>query len=182
MDFLIILKVLLPIVINRVQLRLYCIVNFIDSCMKQFSEKLIVKIKWFWESLRVLPHTGKSSFDLRSRFRRMIEKNKPFCKLNFVFRSTCRLDNLFRFKNFLEREILSGRIYCYTWSNFKVTYYGKKFRHFFAWASEHMGNSNLTGKHIRNTKTLAISYHLLQCGSPINFDDFYILASNSKNF
>ena len=80
--------------------------NFIDSCIKYLLHKLFVKNKvsltvpklqlvcWF-------PYTGKSSPDSRARFGRMIEKNIPFCKLNVVFRSTCRLSHLFRFKDSL---------------------------------------------------------------------------------
>ena len=54
--------------------------------------------------------------------------------------------------------------------------------HFFTRASEHMGTSNLTGKHIKNTKGSVISDHLLQCDCPITFDDFGILESNSSKF
>ena len=130
----------------------------------------------------VLPYTGKSSLDLRARLRRTIEKNIPFCKLNVVFRSTCSLSNLLRFKYSLEKKILSGIVYRYTCSNCKVTYDGKTFQCFFTRASGQMGTSNLTGKRIKNAKELAISDHLLQCDSPINFDNFKILASDSNKF
>ena len=46
--------------------------------------------------------------------------------------------------------------------------------------SKYRGASNLTRKHIENTKELAISEQLLQCDSPITFDDFDILAFNSN--
>ena len=45
-----------------------------------------------------------------------------------------------------------------------------------------MGTSNLTGKCIKNVKESTISDHLLQCGSPITFDYFDILASHSNKF
>ena len=45
-----------------------------------------------------------------------------------------------------------------------------------------MGTSNLTGKRIKYVKESAICNHLLQCDSPISFDDFDILASDSKKF
>ena len=118
---------------------------------------------------------NNKSIDLRARLRRMIEKNIPFCVLSVVFRSTCRLGNLFRFKDSLEKKILYGIVYRYTSSNCKVTCYGKTFRHFFTRASEDMGTSNLTGKRIKNAKESAISDHLLQCDSPTAFDDFDIL-------
>ena len=82
----------------------------------------------------------------------------------------------------LKKKILFGIVYCYTCSNCQVTYYGKTFQHFFTRASEHMGTSNLMGKHIKNAKETTISDNLLQCDSPITFDDFDILASNSNKF
>ena len=134
--------------------------NFIDSCIKQFLDKLFVKNKVSLtvpklQLVCVLPYTGKSSLDLRARLRRMIEKNIPLCKLNVVFRSTCRLGNLFRFKDSLDKKILSGMVYRYTCSSCKVAYYGKTFRHFFTRASELMETSNLTVKRIKKAKELA---------------------------
>ena len=47
----------------------------------------------------VLPYLGKLSFDLRTRLRRTIERDLPYWKLKLVFKSKCRLDTLFRFKD-----------------------------------------------------------------------------------
>ena len=52
----------------------------------------------------VLPYAGKSSLDLRTRLRSKVEENTKFYKLNFVFRSTCRLGNSFRFKDSIEKK------------------------------------------------------------------------------
>ena len=43
-----------------------------------------------------------------------------------------------------------------------------------------MAMSNLMGKHIKKAKDLGLLHHLLKCDSPITFDDFDILGSNSK--
>ena len=110
----------------------------------------------------ILPYLGKLSFDLRTRLRRTIERDLPYCKLKMNFRSKYRLNTLFQFKDRLEKKIRSGIIYRYTCSNCKVTYYGKTFRHFYTKAAEHMGISNLTGKQLKNVKQSAISDHLLQ--------------------
>ena len=77
---------------------------------------------------------------------------------------------------------MSGIFYRYTCSNCKVIYYGRTFWLCFTRASEHMGTSKLMEKRIKNAKELAISDHLLQCDSPITFDDFDILSSDSKKF
>ena len=73
--------------------------NFINSWIKRFLDKLFVKNKVGLtvpklQLVCVLPYTGKPSLDLIARLRCTIEKNIPFCKLNVVFRSTCRLDKL----------------------------------------------------------------------------------------
>ena len=120
------------------------------------------------------------SFDLRTRLRRTIERHLPYCILKIIFRSKCRLNTLFQFKDPLEKKIRSGIIYCYTCSNCKVTYYGKTFRYFYTRAAEHMGISKLLGKHLKNVKQSAMSDLLLQCNCTINFDDFSILATDCK--
>ena len=89
--------------------------NFIESCIKHFLDKLFVKNKVSLtvpklQLVCVLPNTHKSSFDLRAHLRCTIEKDTPFCKLSVVFRSTCRLGNLFRFKGYLEEKTLSTPI------------------------------------------------------------------------
>ena len=129
-----------------------------------------------------MPYLGKFSFDLRTRLRRTIERDLTYCKLKIIFRSKCKFNTLFRFKDPLEKKIHSRIIYHYTCSNWKVTYYGKIFCPFYTRAAEHMGISNLTGKRLKNVKQSAISDHLLQCNCAINFDDFSILATNCNKF
>ena len=130
----------------------------------------------------VLPYLGKLSFDLRTRLSRTIERDLPYCKLKIIFRSKCRLNTLFQFKDLLEKKIQSEIIYRYMGSNCKVTYCGKTFHHFYTGVVEHMGISNLTGKRLKNVKQPAISDHLLQCNCTINFDDFSILATDCNKF
>ena len=77
----------------------------------------------------VLPYLGKLSLDLRTRLRGIIERSLPYCKLKVIFRSKCRLNTLFHFKDSLEKKIQI--IYRYMCSNCNVTYYGKNFRQFY---------------------------------------------------
>ena len=70
-----------------------------------------------------LPYLGKASLDLRTRLRQTIERNLPFCKLKIIFKSKCRLNTLFHFKDLFEKNIGSEIIYHYMFSNCKVTYY-----------------------------------------------------------
>ena len=70
--------------------------NFIDN-------KVILTVPKL-QLVCMLPYTSKPSLDLRARLRCAIDRNIPFCKLNFIFRSTCRVGKLFRFKHFLEKR------------------------------------------------------------------------------
>ena len=124
---------------------------------------------------------GKISLDLRTRLRRTIERELPYCKLKVMFRSKCRLNTFFRFKDSLEKKNSSGIIHRHTCNNYKVTYYEKPSANFTR-VAEHMGIFNLTRKRLKNVKKLAISEHLLQCNCAIKFDDFSILAMDSNKF
>ena len=53
---------------------------------------------------------------------------------------------------------------------------------FFTRAAEHMGISNLTGKHLKSVKQSAVPDHLLECNCSIDFDHFDILASDTSKF
>ena len=104
-----------------------------------------------------------------------------FCRLKVIFRFTGRLKTLFRFKYFLEKNILSGILYRYIYSNCKFTFYRKIFWHIFFWTYECIRTSNLTRKSIKSAGELAIYYPLLECDFPITFGGFDILASDSYN-
>ena len=161
--------------------------NFVNQCIKKFLNKLFIKkdLNFIVPKRKltfVLPYLGNLSRDLEARLRKTIERDLPYCKLKIIFRSKYRLNTLFRFKNPFVKKICSGIIYYYTFSNCKVTYYGKTFRYFYTRTVEHMGISNLTGKCLKNIKQSAISDHLLQCNCTISFDDFSILATDWNKF
>ena len=49
-------------------------------------------------------------------------------------------------------------------------------------AAEHMGIFDLAGKRLKCVKQSAVSDHLLECNSSIDFDHFDILASDANKF
>ena len=86
--------------------------NLVNHCIKKFLNKLFAQRGLNFmvpkrELICVLPYLGKASLDLRTRLRRTIERNFPFCKLKIIFRSKCRLNTLFCFKDSLEKKIRS---------------------------------------------------------------------------
>ena len=69
---------------------------------------MVPKKKWIF----VLQYLGTLSVNLRTRLKRTIERDLPYCKLKVIFRSECSLNLLFRFKDAPEKKICSGIIYC----------------------------------------------------------------------
>ena len=57
-----------------------------------------------WELTFVLGYLGKSSLDLRTRVRRTIERDLPYCKLKVIFRSKVDLTPWFNLKIHLRKK------------------------------------------------------------------------------
>ena len=75
---------------------------------------------------------------------------------------------MFSYKDSLKKMIRSEIAYRNTCSNCKVTYYGRTYHHFFSRATEHIGISNLTWKHLKSVKQSAVSNHLFECHCSID--------------
>ena len=85
--------------------------NLVNHCIKKFLNKLFIQRDLNFtvpkrELICVLPYLGEASLDLRTKLRRTIERNLPFCKLKIIVRSKCRLNNLFHFKIQLKKNPL----------------------------------------------------------------------------
>ena len=148
--------------------------RFADLCITKYLDKVLIKKEVVLKASKkelicVLPFIGNKSLQLRTRLVNSIENNLKFCKLKVIFQSPSKLSSLFPYKNFLKKEIFSDIVYSDTCSNFKVTHYGKTYRHFFTRAAEHMGISNLLGKHLKSVKQSAVSDHLFECNCSMYF-------------
>ena len=147
----------------------------VDFCIKKYIDKVFIKKEVVLKASKkelicVLPFLGKRSMQLRTHLVNSIESNLKFCKLKVIFQSPCKLNSLFRYKDSLQKKSRSEIVYRYMCSNYKVTYYGKTYRHFFTGAAEHIGISNLTGKRLKCVKQSTVSDHLLECNCSIYFD------------
>ena len=89
----------------------------------RFSVEITFKFKVpKWELTSLLLYLSKTSNDLRTRLRRTIEGNLSCCKQKIIFRSKCRLNTFFRFKDSLEKKIsLEEFIATHTYRTYKVT-------------------------------------------------------------
>ena len=91
-------------------------ISFIDRCIKTFLDKLhtpkinitTVEKK---QLLTVLPYLGVVSDKIRSSLYKILSKNLLCCKLNIIFKASCRLSSYFAFKDCPCKDLISGIVY-----------------------------------------------------------------------
>ena len=100
------------------------------------------------------------------------------CKLQVIFKSERKLSNMFRFKDRVPYDLVSGVVYEYMHCRYNSFYYGETERHLRVRPGEHMGISLLAFKNTKRSKQSLKRDHLLQCDTNPSFDKF----TNKKNF
>ena len=163
--------------------------NFIDSCIKSFFNKLytpkvgvpnVPKRNVFVK----LPFLGSTSSQTRKKVQKLFSDKLTSCNLKIVFTSPVRVESFFTFKDRLPKMLPSGLVYQYKCGGCNATYYGKIKRHFKVRICEHLSISHLTEKKVKidNNKLTAIQEHLLCCNCSPFFEDFSILIRESNGF
>ena len=104
------------------------------------------------------------------------------CKLQVISKNQRKLSNMFRFKDYVPYDLVSGVAYEYMCGRCNSSYYGETKRHLKVSSSEHIGISLLTFKKTKLSKESSICDHLLQCDDDPSFDKFIILAHGNKKY
>ena len=104
------------------------------------------------------------------------------CILQVIFKNERKLSNMFRFKDCVPYDLVSGVVYEYTCGRCNSSYYGETERHLKVSSSEHIGISPLTFKKTKPSKESSIHDHLLECDNNLSFDEFTILAHGNKKY
>ena len=94
----------------------------------------------------VLPLLGKLSPDLRTRLKKSISKNLPFCKIRVIFKSSTRISNFFKFKDKMLYRLRSDVAYKFPCGRCNATYYDETCQHLGVRVGEHSGVSPITVK------------------------------------
>ena len=129
----------------------------------------------------VLLYLGTLSSNLKWKLRICFKNSLPLCNIKIIIKPTNRLSSLFRFKDFIPKELQSHSVYTFSCSNSNVTYHGKTERHLNARSSEHIGISHLTRKRVE-CKLSAISDHLFLHSHDNDFNNFTILCRDNNGF
>ena len=161
--------------------------SFIDDCFKTFVDKLFIKrpqlIRAEKKNLFLsLPHLGQISLQTRTKLRKSLKGLLNSCKLQIVFKSQSKLSNVFRFKDRLPSDLVSGVVYRYTCGRCNSTYYEETDRHLKVRSGEHIGITPLTFKETKPSKESAIRDHLLNCNNIPSFEECTILTNGNNKF
>ena len=154
---------------------------FIDKCFKMVINKLVIKrpqvTKVEKKTLILsLPYLGGIYLQTRTKLRKSFKSILNCCKLQIVFKSQRKLANVFRFKDRLPFDLVSGVVYKYTCGRCNSSYYGETDIHLKVRSGEHIGISPLTFRKVKPSRESAIRDHLLNCNNIPSFDEFTILA------
>ena len=162
--------------------------SFFDLCIKKYLNKVFIKKDVVLkaskkELIYVLPFIGNKALGLKICLVNSIEKNLNFCKLKFIFESSCELSSLFRYIKIPLRKIFPLVLFTDTRVvTASLLIMVKDTATFFIRAGDHTGISNLNRKCLKSIKRSAVSDHLLECNCSIDFDHFDILASDANKF
>ena len=161
--------------------------NFIDKCFKKFLDNIhLVKEKVPAVErkclLLVMSYLGVISLQTRTKLQQAIKGVLNCCKLEIAFKCQTKLSNSFRFKDPIPNDLISGVVYKFQCGLFNESYYGESIRHLDIRSGEHIGVSPFTGKKFKPIKNSAVRDHLLHCNYSSSFDNFNILAHESKKF
>ena len=150
--------------------------DLIDKCIKEFLDKIltpkpVVSTVPKKQLIITLSYLGKLSLQIRTRINRIMKNKLPYCNIQFVFQTKCKISNFFTFKHKIPLVLRSGIAYKFQCVSCNPTYYGKTKRHFKVRMCEHLGISALTGKRVKGDDDSAIKEHLLFCNHKPDFED-----------
>ena len=93
--------------------------SFIGNCFKTFIDTLFIKRPQLATVQKktlflLLPYLGEIPLQTRMKLRKSLKSLLDSCKLQIVFKSQRKLSNVFRFKDRLPFDLVSGAVCKYT--------------------------------------------------------------------
>ena len=87
--------------------------DLIDKCIKEFLDKIltpkpVVSTVPKKQLIITLPYLGKLSLQIRTRINRIMKNKLPYCNVQFVFQTKCKISNFFTFKDKIPLVLRSG--------------------------------------------------------------------------
>ena len=129
-----------------------------------------------------LPYLGEIFLQTRTKLRKSLKGLLNSCKIQIVFKSQRKLSNVFRFRDRLPSDLVSGVEYKYTCGKCNSTYYGETDRQLKVRSGKHIEISPLTFKKTKPSKESPIHDHLLNHNNIPSFEEFTTLTNGNNKF
>ena len=154
------------------------LVSLIDHCVETFLNKIFVPKRTLITVpkkgiLIVLPFLGQFSLNLRFRLYNCFNKKLPQCNIKVIFQSKNRLNNLFRFKDSIPKELCFHLVYKFLCN---ITHYTETELQLNVRSGEHLSLSALTGQRS------GVKDHCFFFNHVGPFDDLSVLKYESNPF
>ena len=161
--------------------------SFIDKCFKKFLERLHIINPTSATAEKkalclVLHYLALICLQVKTKIRNAMKNTSNHCMLQVIFKNERKLSNMFRFKDCVPYDLVSGVVYEYTCGRCNSSYYGETERHVKVSSGEHIGISPLTFKKTKPSKESSIHDHLLECDNNLSSDEFTILVHRNKKY
>ena len=160
--------------------------GYIDYCIKKFLEKIFTK-KVISQTVPkkefqiILPYLGTLSSKTEKRIRSLFKKVIPWGNIKLIYKTQCRISQLFRFKDTLPTEIRSHLIYYFKCPSCNAEYIGETVRHSKVRWCEHLGLSCFTDKSVVGIKT-PIRDHIQANGCHASLENFKIIGGDGNQY
>ena len=131
--------------------------SFIDKCFKMIINKLVIKpsqVTTVAKKILILslPYLGDISLQTRTKLSKSFKGILNCCKLQIVCKSQRKLANVFRFKDRLPFDLVSGVVYKYKCGRCNSSSYGETDRHLKVTSGEDIVISPLTFRKVKPSK------------------------------
>ena len=159
--------------------------GFINDCIKKFLEKIFTKKVPVHtvpkKEFRIfLPYLGTLSGKTEKRIQNLFRKVIPWGKINIIYKTQCRISQLFRFKDTIPTDLMSHLIYYFKCPSCKAEYIGETERHSKVRWCEHLGLSCFTDNPIVGIQT-AIRDHIITKKCHASIKDFKIIGKDDMH-
>ena len=164
--------------------------GLIDSTIYKTLEKLIHGVKTpkeicdKKELVMVIPYLGKQSILIKKRLMKLFSSTYKDSKLKIVYKSTCKLRNIFSCKDITPVHLQSLVLYKFLCGSCNATYIGKTKRHCKIRMCEHLGTSYKTGKELKwnEANSTVVRNHLKNERHNGDFNNFKIVGFARNDF
>ena len=125
-------------------------------------------------------YLGKTSSKIERKLKYIFKKALPKVKIQFIYRTSYKMANLFQFKDKIPESLHNNLVYLFKCGTCNGSYVGFTRRHYKVRVCEHSGISPRTEKVLKGQDSTSVRDHMLICPHRVCHDDFSIISKGGS--